>query len=75
MIQKRTLVGILLATTLLGIVPVFSIAMPSTSRNAQEGTELLKNPGFEGITCRAGSEPGPARVSLISVDSYSKYLV
>ena len=54
MIQKRTLVGILLAATLLGIVPVFSMAMP----NAQEGTELLKNPGFEGLTCRAGSEPG-----------------
>ncbi len=58
MIRKRTLAGILLAATLLGLVPVFSMAMPNTSRNAQEGTELLKNPGFEGLVCAAGSEPG-----------------
>ncbi|MCP4538223.1 MAG: LysM peptidoglycan-binding domain-containing protein [Chloroflexi bacterium] len=58
MIQKRTLVGILLAVTVLSIVPIFSMAMPSISQNAQEGTELLKNPGFEGLNCAPGSEPG-----------------
>jgi LysM repeat protein len=58
MIQKRTLIGILLAAALLGTVPVLSLAMPSPSWPAQEGTELLSNPGFEGISCRAGSEPG-----------------
>jgi LysM repeat protein len=58
MIQKRTLIGILLAAALLGAVPVFSLAMPSPWRNTQEETELLRNPGFEGISCRPGSEPG-----------------
>ena len=50
MIQKRTLIGILLAAALLGAVPVFSLAMPSPWRNTQEETELLRNPGLEGIS-------------------------
>ncbi|MBU0704236.1 MAG: LysM peptidoglycan-binding domain-containing protein [Chloroflexi bacterium] len=58
MIQKRTLIGILLAAVLLGTVPALGIAAPSPSQLVQEGTELLKNPGFEGITCAPGSEPG-----------------
>ena len=59
MIQKRTLLfGILLAAMLLGMAPVLTLAKPTTSRNAQEGVELLKNPSFEGINCRAGSQPG-----------------
>ena len=58
MVEKRTLIGILLATVLLGTVPVFSLAMPDRSRPAQEGQNLLQNPGFEGITCAPGSEPG-----------------
>ena len=58
MIQKRTLIGILLAATLLGLIPVLSLAKPTTSQNAQEGVELLKNPSFEGLNCRAGSDPG-----------------
>jgi len=57
MIQKRMLFGILLVAVLLGTVPALSIAAPSTSQLVQEGTELLKNPGFEGITCRTGSQP------------------
>lgn len=58
MIKERTLVGILLVTTLLGTVPILSLAMPGPSRNAQEGTELLRNPSFEGLSCRPGSQPG-----------------
>jgi len=58
MIKKRTLAGILLMAVLLGMAPAWGIAAPNPSRPAQEGTELLKNPGFEGITCAPGSEPG-----------------
>lgn len=58
MIQKRILIGFLLLTTLLGTLPVLSRAMPAPSHPAQEGTELLKNPGFEGLTCRSGSDAG-----------------
>ncbi len=58
MLQKRILTGVLLAAVLLGTVQVFSLAAPDLSWPAQEGTNLLKNPGFEGITCRPGSEPG-----------------
>jgi LysM repeat protein len=58
MIQNRTLAGILLAAVLLGMVPALGVAAPDPSRQAQEGTNLVRNPGFEGITCRAGSEPG-----------------
>ena len=51
MIQKRTLIGILLAAVLLGMAPAFSVAAPGPSQPAQEGTNLLQNPGFEGINC------------------------
>ena len=57
MIQKRTLFGILLVAVLLGTVPALGIAAPSTSQLVQEGTELLKNPGFEGLVCAPESEP------------------
>jgi len=58
MIQKRTLIGILLAAVLIGMVPAFGVAAPALSRPAQEGTNLLQNPGFEGLVCGANSEPG-----------------
>jgi len=58
MIQKRTLIGILLAAVLAGTVPAFSLAAPGPSSPAQEGVNLLKNPGFEGITCRPDSPAG-----------------
>jgi LysM repeat protein len=48
MIQNRTLIGILLAVVLLGMVPAFSLAAPVLSPPAQEGTIPLTNPGFEG---------------------------
>jgi len=51
MIQKRTLIGILLASVLIGTVPVVSTAAPVPSRPLQEGTNLLTNPGFEGLSC------------------------
>jgi hypothetical protein len=67
MIRKRLLIGILLVTMLLAIVPALSIAAPPAVQPVQEdpteepaeeqSTELLKNPGFEGISCRAGSVP------------------
>jgi LysM repeat protein len=53
MIQRRTLIGILLAAVLAGMVPVSSLAAPTNSRPAQEGENLLQNPGFEGINCPA----------------------
>jgi hypothetical protein len=58
MIQKRTLIGILLVAMLLGTAPVVSLAAPDPSRPVQEGQELLQNPGFEGITCAPGSGGG-----------------
>ncbi len=58
MIQKRTLIGILLVAVLLGMVPALSLAVPDLLRPMQEGTNLSKNPGFEGITCRPDSEAG-----------------
>ena len=58
MIRRRTLIGLLLAAVLLGTAPVFSLARPDPSQPLQEGTNLLKNPGFEGITCGASSAEG-----------------
>ena len=59
MTKKSVLIGILLATVLLGIAPALSVATPATSRPAQEEPppNLLQNPSFEGISCRAGSVP------------------
>ena len=58
MIRNRTLAGILLAAVLVGMVSALSLAAPVPSQPAQEGTNLVRNPGFEGTSCRAGSEPG-----------------
>jgi LysM repeat protein len=58
MIRNRMWIGILLVVVVLGTVPVLSLATPTLSWPSQEGVELLKNPGFEGITCAAGSDPG-----------------
>jgi len=58
MIRKQTLIGILLVVALMGILPVFSLADLDLLRLAQEGTNLLKNPGFEGLTCAPDSDPG-----------------
>jgi len=56
MIQKRALLGILLAAALLGMVPALSIATPAMSPPGQEEPpELLQNPGFEGLVCESGS--------------------
>lgn len=58
MIRKRAWIGILLAFVLVGAVPVSSLAAPDLSRLPQTGQNLLKNPGFEGITCSPGSAAG-----------------
>ena len=58
MIRKRALIGILVALVLVGAVPVSSLAAPDLARSLQTGQNLLKNPGFEGITCSPGSQPG-----------------
>lgn len=58
MTQNRTLVGFLLAAMLLGALPALSVAAPIPWRPAQDGSNLLRNPGFEGITCRPSSPPG-----------------
>jgi LysM repeat protein len=57
MIQRRALIGILLAAVLLGMIPALGMAAPSPSQPAQAGTELLRNPGMEGLSCKAGSVP------------------
>jgi LysM repeat protein len=58
MVRKRTLIGILLGVVLLGTAPLLSLAAPGFSRPAQEGQNLLRNPGFEGITCAPNSGAG-----------------
>ena len=58
MVRKRTLIGILLVVMLLGAAPLLSAAAPGPSQSFQEGGNLLKNPGFEGINCAPGSQPG-----------------
>lgn len=59
MIPKHVSIYILLTVVLVGVGPAFSLAAPAPSWPAQEaGENLLKNPGFEGITCRQGSAPG-----------------
>ncbi len=58
MIQKRALLGVLVAVVLLGMVPVVSMAGLHPVRLVQEGQNLLQNPGFEGITCDPNSAPG-----------------
>ncbi|MBU0705127.1 MAG: hypothetical protein KKC18_14840, partial [Chloroflexi bacterium] len=55
MIQKRTLLGILLAAVLLGMAPAWGIAAPSSSWPAQEGVNLLQNGGFEADWSEASS--------------------
>ena len=57
MIQKRILYGILLVTIVLGILPALSLAAPEQSPPQEDPPNLAVNPGFEGITCRPGSEP------------------
>ena len=46
MVRKRMLIRILLGAVLLGTAPLLSLAAPSLSRPAQEGQNLLRNPGF-----------------------------
>lgn len=52
------LTAVLLMTMLLGMAPVLSHAAPDGSRMLQTGTNLLQNPGFEGITCGPTSAEG-----------------
>jgi LysM repeat protein len=55
MVQKRILIGILLAAVVLGLLPALSLAAPEQAPERQ-GTNLAANPGFEGISCRPDSE-------------------
>lgn len=57
MTKKHILIGVLLATLLLAVVPALSIAAPQAEPVTQDQPNLLQNPGFEGITCRPGSKP------------------
>lgn len=57
--RKRVLTSSLLGAVLIALMPALGGAAPASSRLAQEGsTNLLKNPGFEGLTCAPTSEPG-----------------
>jgi LysM repeat protein len=58
MVQNRILISVLLAAGLLGAVPTFSVGVPVSSLHAQDQTNLLKNPGFEGLSCDPSSPPG-----------------
>ena len=58
MITKRILLSVVLTTMLLGAAASVSFADPELSPVAQDGTNLVKNPGFEGITCAPTSQPG-----------------
>jgi LysM repeat protein len=58
MTKKRAWMGLLLVIALLGSIPIHSVAGPEVSEPAQDGQNLLKNPGFEGLSCAANSEPG-----------------
>jgi hypothetical protein len=58
MITKRVLLSLVLTTVLLGTVASISFANPELSPVAQDGTNLLKNPGFEGLTCAPSSAAG-----------------
>jgi len=57
MIKKHALIGLLMAITLLGGIPIISLAAPAPAQLAQ-GQNLLRNGGFEGLSCGAGSAPG-----------------
>lgn len=56
--RKQLLTGVLLVAALIGMLPILATAAPGRANLAQDEQELLKNPGFEGLSCRAGSEPG-----------------
>ena len=55
---KRLFSGILLAVLILGSTSSLSIAEPALPATAQQGTNLVRNPGFEGLSCAPGSAPG-----------------
>jgi len=55
---KRIVLSVVLITVLLGAVASMSFAGPELSPVTQDGTNLLKNPGFEGITCAPSSAEG-----------------
>jgi len=58
MSMKRISVGVLLTAILLSATSLLSFAGPRLANPVQEGTNLVKNPGFEGLSCDAGSDPG-----------------
>jgi LysM repeat protein len=62
MSQKSVLRNALiaLAAVLLAMAPASSMAAPDQSRPGQVGGELLTNPGFEGISCEADTNPEAA---------------
>ncbi len=47
MIERRVSTAVLVIAMLLGMIPILSLAAPSHAPTAQEGTNLLRNPGFE----------------------------
>lgn len=58
MIQRRILTGLLVAVVIVAVLPFFSLAEPKPSLPVQEGTNVLRNPGFEGLSCGPNSQPG-----------------
>jgi LysM repeat protein len=59
MAQKRRMTSIALVCLLVGALPLISLAAPEPAHVAQDApTNLLKNPGFEGLSCAPSSAPG-----------------
>jgi len=58
MVMKRLFSGILFVVLLLGSASSLSIAEPALPEPAQQGANLVRNPGFEGLSCAPGSAPG-----------------
>ncbi|NLE44734.1 MAG: LysM peptidoglycan-binding domain-containing protein [Chloroflexi bacterium] len=58
MTLRRILASIMLVTILSGLASSLSLAEPPARELTQGGPNLLQNPGFEGLTCAPGSQPG-----------------
>jgi len=58
MTMRRVSACILLATVLLGAQAFLSLAGPELPDSQQTGANLVRNRGFEGLSCAPGSAPG-----------------
>jgi LysM repeat protein len=52
--SRRTTIAISLAIALASAIPATLAVIPASAQPAQQGTNLLVNPGFEGLSCPGG---------------------